>query len=238
MNYFAFHIGDHRAATAHLTWYEDAAYMRLLILYYRKEQPIPADIGDACRLVLAATKEQRQAVEAVLREFFLLGPDGWRQKRCDAEIAHYQRRVAHNREVGKLGGRPPGKKTQAEPKNNPPGSIREPGPNPPQTPCTSLNTPLPPLEASACAQLDPQEPGSAGAQTDTHGRTGKAEQPPIRKSRGERTEPVIEAYPHIDPALQKILDDDRRAVPMPAAQRAQTALILAKRTPARSGVRP
>lgn len=142
MNYYEHHIGDYDADTAHLSWAEDMAYARLLRLYYRRERAIPADVADACRLVRATTRDQRQAVESVLREFFELREDGWHQSRCDAEIAIYQQRVAHNQRVGKLGGRPRKTKTQDKPAENPPGSFREPGNNPPQTPDPRPHTPL------------------------------------------------------------------------------------------------
>lgn len=137
MNYYEHHIGDYDANTAHLTWAEDMAYTRLMRLYYRKEAPIPASVNDACRLVRAVAKDQKQAVESVLREFFELRDDGWHQVRCDSEISVYQKKVEHNQRVGKLGGRPRKTKTQTEPKENPLGYFREPKQNPPQSPVPS-----------------------------------------------------------------------------------------------------
>lgn len=90
MNYYEHHIRDYDAATAHLSWDEDMAYTRLLRWYYRKEQPIPADVKEACRQVRATTKVQRDAVTTVLNEFFVLQDDGWHQETCDAAIATYQ----------------------------------------------------------------------------------------------------------------------------------------------------
>lgn len=90
MNYYEHHIRDYDAATSHLTWEEDLAYTRLLRWYYRKEKPIPADIKEACRQVRAVTKVQRDAVEAVLGEFFELMEDGWHNETCDEVIAAYQ----------------------------------------------------------------------------------------------------------------------------------------------------
>ena len=90
MNYYDHHIGDYDSATAHLSWVEDTAYRRLMCLYYRTERPIPTDINNACRLVRAQARDQRAAVEAVLREFFELRDDGWHQQRCDDEIAEYR----------------------------------------------------------------------------------------------------------------------------------------------------
>lgn len=89
MNYYEHHIRDYDAATSHLTWEEDLAYTRLLRWYYRKEQPIPADVSEACRLVRATTKPQKLAVARVLQEFFVLEGDGWHQEKCDEAIAKF-----------------------------------------------------------------------------------------------------------------------------------------------------
>lgn len=86
MNYYPFHIGDYLSATRHLTWTEDAAYRRLLDTYYTTEKPLPAELRAVCRLVLATTDEQREAVEVVLNEFFELTSAGWINVRADAEI--------------------------------------------------------------------------------------------------------------------------------------------------------
>jgi uncharacterized protein YdaU (DUF1376 family) len=90
LNFYEHHIGDWDSATAHLSLLEEAVYGRLIRLYYRTEKPIPADVAQACRLVRAVTKPERQAVQIVLSEFFVHGPDGWRQKRCDEEINRYR----------------------------------------------------------------------------------------------------------------------------------------------------
>lgn len=89
MNYFELHIGDYDSATAHLSMIEDAVYSRLLRLYYRSESPLPTDPKQVCRLVRAASKVERDTVEAVLAEFFTLESDGWHNKRADEEIARY-----------------------------------------------------------------------------------------------------------------------------------------------------
>lgn len=86
MNYFELHIGDYAEATAHLTFTEDAAYMRLLRKYYAQEKPLPADVKAVQRLIGARTKEEKNAVASVLEEFFFLTDDGWHNSRCDAEI--------------------------------------------------------------------------------------------------------------------------------------------------------
>lgn len=90
MNYYTHHLGDYAAATAHLSWDEDAAYTRLIRAYYHQEKPIPLDLKDAYRLARAQSAAQRKAVETVLQEFFIRSDDGWHQKRCDEEIEHFK----------------------------------------------------------------------------------------------------------------------------------------------------
>jgi uncharacterized protein YdaU (DUF1376 family) len=86
LNYYPFHIGDYVSATRHLSWEEDAAYRRLLDTYYTSEKPLPKDIRAVCRLVLATTDSQREAVSIVLSEFFVETDDGWINSRADEEI--------------------------------------------------------------------------------------------------------------------------------------------------------
>lgn len=103
------------------------AYTRLLRLYYRTEKPIPADPAQACRLVRATSTNEKKAVVDILDEFFLLGPDGWVQRRCEEELEKFKTQAEHSRKAGKLGGRPPKKITQWVSENNPVGFGKEPG---------------------------------------------------------------------------------------------------------------
>jgi len=84
MNYYPFHIGDYASATRHLSWDEDAAYRRLLDVYYTLEKPIPEE--KVLRLAMAVTKMQREAVNTVLQEFFTLTAQGWTSERCEQEL--------------------------------------------------------------------------------------------------------------------------------------------------------
>lgn len=98
MNYYPFHIGDYLSATRHLSWEEDAAYRRLLDTYYTHEKPLPAELRAVCRLVLATTEGQREAVATVLQEFFELTAEGWVNHRADAEIAAMREKQQKQRE--------------------------------------------------------------------------------------------------------------------------------------------
>lgn len=90
MNYFEHHIGDYDEATAHLSACEDGIYSRLIRKYYATEAPLMADVPKLQRLVRARTREEREAVVAVLEEFFRLEADGWHQEKCDEVIAAYR----------------------------------------------------------------------------------------------------------------------------------------------------
>lgn len=86
MNFYKHHIGDYAQATGHLSFVEDAAYSRMIRKYYAEEKPLPIEVKAVQRLIGARTKEEKQAVEDVLQEFFSKEHDGWHNKRCDAEI--------------------------------------------------------------------------------------------------------------------------------------------------------
>ena len=90
MNYYEHHIGDYAEATAHLTFIEDATYSRLIRKYYATEKPLPIDVKLVQRLINARSKEEKNSVVSVLNEFFTLTDDGWKQVRCDHEIARFK----------------------------------------------------------------------------------------------------------------------------------------------------
>lgn len=85
MNFYDFHIGDYASRTAHLEPMEDLGYRRLLDLYYVREEALPADVGEVARLI--RLRGQEAVVQAVLDEFFRLGPNGWTHDKCEAVIA-------------------------------------------------------------------------------------------------------------------------------------------------------
>jgi hypothetical protein len=86
MRHFQHHIGDYAAATAHLSVLEDGIYHRLLRRYYETERPLPADIAEVARLIRLKHRHELRLLPRVLKEFFSLSQDGWRQSRADKEI--------------------------------------------------------------------------------------------------------------------------------------------------------
>lgn len=122
MNYYERHLGDYAKDTAHLSMIEHGAYGLLLDRYYATDAGIPA--VQAHRLARARTDEERQAVDAVLEEFFVLIDGVWINHRAEEEIEKASQRIKAAQENGKKGGRPR-KETQEKPDGFPLGSILE-----------------------------------------------------------------------------------------------------------------
>lgn len=104
MNYYEHHLGDYAKDTLHLSMLEHGAYRLLLDRYYATEKGIPAD--QAHRLARARTRDEREAVDAVLAEFFVLADGVWCNRRADEEVAKAQARIGTAQTNGKKGGRP------------------------------------------------------------------------------------------------------------------------------------
>lgn len=107
MNYYEKHLGDYAKQTRHLSMLEHGAYNLLLDRYYATEEGIPAD--QAHRLAGARTKEERDAVDAVLAEFFTLKDGVWIKNRVEEEIASARHKIETARQNGRGGGRPKSK---------------------------------------------------------------------------------------------------------------------------------
>lgn len=97
MHYYQFHIGDYRAATAHLSDLEDLAYRRLLDMYYDTEQPIPLDLAWVSR----RTRIDGSVLRDVLNDFFRPTEAGWVNDRADAEIDAYHAKHEQASRAGK-----------------------------------------------------------------------------------------------------------------------------------------
>lgn len=101
MNHYPHHIGDFNNATRHLTRVERSLYRDMLELYYDTEQPLNGDVTKIARRILATSVDEREALNMVLEEFFVLQDDGWHNTRCDAEIAKYQGQIEQASRAGK-----------------------------------------------------------------------------------------------------------------------------------------
>jgi uncharacterized protein YdaU (DUF1376 family) len=88
MNYYERHIGDYLKDTAHLSLLEHGIYTRLMDVYYTKETGFST--SDVARLIGARSKDEKNALQIVLQEFFILVDGAYVQARCDREIKRYK----------------------------------------------------------------------------------------------------------------------------------------------------
>lgn len=190
MNYYERHLGDYAKDTAHLSMLEHGAYGLLLDRYYATECGIPAD--QAHRLARARTKEEKQAVDSVLDEFFTLTDGVWVNNRASDEITKAQSKIKAAQENGKRGGRP--KTNQTETQEKPTGlfvgSDSETETKAHQTPDTRHQETLSPTALSGPTEKAPVEPDPLPC--------------PVEK--------IIEAYHEampLNPAC-KVLNDSRK----------------------------
>lgn len=111
MHYYQRHIGDYTKDTSHLTLLEHGVYCRLIDIYCANEKPISNKQKYRC--IGARTKDEKEAVDNVLNDFFKLDEDNWTQKKCEEVIQDYRKKGNTSRVNGSKGGRPP------KPRDNP-----------------------------------------------------------------------------------------------------------------------
>lgn len=87
MRYYTRNIGDLAAATRGLDLLHRGAYDALLDAYYLLEQPLPLDHRECYLLADARSPAERRAVDDIIARFFERCEDGYRQRRCDRELA-------------------------------------------------------------------------------------------------------------------------------------------------------
>lgn len=173
MNYYERHIGDYLKDTAHLSLLEHGVYTRLLDVYYTREGGIPDK--EAARLIGARSKDEREALAAVLAEFFVLVDGLHMQQRCGREIERYQDKQAKAKRSAEARWSAPKKQSEGNAnapadamrthsERNADGMHRAPVPSN-QTPDTSVNTTqltlgpaLPPEDRPALTLVGAPEP--------------------------------------------------------------------------------
>lgn len=96
MNYYKRHLGDYAKDTGHLSPTEHGVYTLLMDWYYASETMIPA--AKAYRIAKASTQADRNAVDAVLADFFRRDGDYWRHKRIDGEIEKFSEKSTKAKE--------------------------------------------------------------------------------------------------------------------------------------------
>jgi uncharacterized protein YdaU (DUF1376 family) len=102
MHFYPHNIPDFNNATRHLTRVERSVYRDAIEVYYDTESPLPAsDFNRLARLLLCTTKEEKEALELVLGEFFTLSDGVYYHSRCDYEIEKYRSNSTAKAKAGK-----------------------------------------------------------------------------------------------------------------------------------------
>lgn len=103
MNYYKRHIGDYAAKAGHLSPLEHGVYNLIIDAYYnREEAPTKAE---AVRWARARTQDERDAVDAVLTEFFVESDGRFTQNRIEEELSAFRAKQEVNRQLGARGGK-------------------------------------------------------------------------------------------------------------------------------------
>ncbi len=90
-------ILNHTLTTPHLTLLEQGILCVLTDLYLTEEIPLLLDINQLCRLIRAASPDEKKAVGTILNEFFEKTDTGWFNEENDRQIKNYQARSKVNK---------------------------------------------------------------------------------------------------------------------------------------------
>ena len=101
MHYYQFNIGDYRKQTSHLTLVEHGIYRSLLDSYYLSENALTCDLRVLQRAHSIRTDDEKQALNDILEEFFLLSEDGYKHAHCDEELARIYKKSESARKSAK-----------------------------------------------------------------------------------------------------------------------------------------
>lgn len=97
MHYFKKNIGDYAKKTGRLSMLQHGAYTLLIDSCYDRER-FPT-LEDAIEWTWASSKEELEAVEFVLRRFFVLEDGVYVQSRIKEEIAEYHAKSSTNKRI-------------------------------------------------------------------------------------------------------------------------------------------
>lgn len=101
MHFYPHNIADFNNATRHLTRVERSVYRDATERYYDTEVLLTKDISLLERKLMCRTDEEKEALKAVLAEFFIEKEDGYFHERCEAEIEKYRANSTAKARAGK-----------------------------------------------------------------------------------------------------------------------------------------
>lgn len=129
--YLPLFVDDYEAATAHLSLIEDGIYTRLLRLCWRSQKcQMPNDHEWIARKIRVASEKERDAMAAVLDEFFTTRKRVIFSKRLSSEYERIHDTIRKRKEAGKTGGLAKSRKTQHNPASKASVLLQHPDPEP------------------------------------------------------------------------------------------------------------
>jgi uncharacterized protein YdaU (DUF1376 family) len=102
--WYAHYTADYERKTSHLTMLEDGAYRRMLDHYYATGIALPLNADHLYRICRAFSDEERNAIDSVLKQYFVRKRDGYHNNRADEEIEEAEKRIKNKTEAGRAGG--------------------------------------------------------------------------------------------------------------------------------------
>lgn len=84
--YMPLYVADYMADAAHLSTLEHGAYLLLIMTYWQRGEPLPADDRKLSRIA-RMTEAEWAEVRDMMAEFFTEADGEWHHKRIDQELA-------------------------------------------------------------------------------------------------------------------------------------------------------
>ena len=105
MNFYKHYIGDYQRDTGHLSLTEHGAYRLMLDIFYATARPLPKDKKTLYRLLRAASRSEREAIDSVTEQFWRAEEDGLVNHRATLEIEKAEKQAQTNRQIARVPGR-------------------------------------------------------------------------------------------------------------------------------------
>ncbi len=99
--YMPLFVADYLADTAHLTAAEHGAYLMLVMNYWQRGKPLPADDKKLARIARMSDAEWMDSRDT-LAEFFVEADGLWSHKRIDAELAVAEEKTSKAKKAARV----------------------------------------------------------------------------------------------------------------------------------------
>lgn len=116
--YMPLYVADYLADAAHLTTEEHGAYLLLIMTYWQRGKPLPADPSRLANIA-RMTNERWTDVQRTLSEFFVIDNGVWSHNRIEAELSKFRGKSDKAKAAGKASGESRKSKTPTDVEQKP-----------------------------------------------------------------------------------------------------------------------